>query len=96
LKLRFHLPDQPLDIGGRHGPFGTRNADAACQFFSVELFAGAILLDDQWGCQDRALVRAEALSALETFATAANAAMAVVRGIQDFRIVMLAVWAPHE
>jgi hypothetical protein len=96
LELRFHLPDHSLDICCRDRSFGARNADAAGKLFTVELFAGAILLDDQWCCQDGALVGAEALPAFETFAAPADSTVTIVRGIQNLRIMMLAVWAPHE
>jgi hypothetical protein len=36
------------------------------------------------------------LSAFEAFAASADSTMAIVRGIEHFRIVMLAVWAPHR
>ena len=44
--------------------------------------ASAILLDDQGGCQDRALISAKPLPAVQAFAPAANAAMGVMRRVE--------------
>jgi hypothetical protein len=54
------------------------------------------LLDDQRGCQDRAFEAAEALFAALTFPAAADTPVTIVRGINDFRIIALAVWATHK
>src|SRR5687767_11982955 len=96
LQLRFDLPDQTLDIRSRNRPLGTGNAYTPRQLLPVEFFPRSILLENERRCQDRSFISAEALPAFETFAAPADSTMAVVRGIEHFRVVMLTVWTPHS
>ena len=95
LQLRFNLPYHALDIRRGDRSLRARDANAARHLLAVKLFAGAILLYDQRSRQYRALVRAEALSAIETLTPPADSAVGIVRSVEYFRVVMLAVRAPH-
>src|SRR3989338_876165 len=55
---RFTLADQPVNVGRRHRALGARDAQAARQLLAVELFARAVLLDDERRSQNGALVGA--------------------------------------
>ncbi len=64
--------------------FGAGDAHAAHQFLAVELFARAVLFDNEGRGQDRPFITAEALPTTQTFPAAADAAMAIVGGIDHF------------
>lgn len=81
LQLRFDLSDHALDVGGGDGSLRARDANAARQLFTVKLFARAILLDQQRRGKNGTLVRAEALSAFEAFAAAADSSVVIMGGI---------------
>ena len=89
------MTDQPLDVRGGNRALGAGDADAALKLVSIKLLTSAILLDHQRRREDRALIGAEALVALNALAAPADASMAVVRGIENLRIVVVTVRATH-
>ena len=92
----FNLADEAVDVGGRDRALGAGDADAAHELFSIELFARAIRFDYKGNGKNGAFVRTEALVAVVAFTAAADTAVAVVGGIEDFRFFILAVRATHE
>src|SRR5512142_955737 len=90
------MSHQPFDIGRRDGSFRACYPDASLQLFVVKVLAPPVLLDDQGHRQDRPLIRAKALLALEALPPPANASVAVVRGVEHLRVMIMAIRAAHR
>jgi hypothetical protein len=78
------MPDHALNIGCRDGTLGAGNTNPASQLLTIKLLTRAILLDDERCGQYRPFVTAEALTALQALAAAANPSMTVMGSIEHF------------
>jgi hypothetical protein len=66
------------------------------ELFAVEFLARAVLFHDKGRVEDGALVGAEALVAIFTLPAAAYPAAVIVGGIQNRRLIVLAVRAAQS
>src|SRR5690606_29224622 len=82
LQLALHPVGHALDVGGGHGAFCARHADAAYEFVAVELLAVAALFDEHRRRKDRAFVGGETARAVWALAPPPDAAPRIGRGIE--------------
>lgn len=97
LERSFDLADKAFNIRRGNGAFGAGNANAVHQLIPVELFAGAILFNDERDGEYGAFYGAEALAAffVLAFPAAAYTAVAVAGGIQHFGLTVVTIRTSH-